>query len=251
MSAHNLLMGSALPPVGLALLALLLSLLAWRGRRRAGLLAALVLMVQIALATPFASGWLEISLQWLLPRLQPKTAATPQAIIVLSAELARTADGWAVGPLTFERMGAAAALARETGLPLLVTGGSVAPEPSPPVAEVMAGQFRSDFGLDVRWIEPEAGNTLENARFSAAMLRREGIGAAYVVTHGWHLPRAVLSFRGTGFHVMPLPVRRAAPPELRASSFLPRADRWGTSWYLLREWAGLGVYALRLKLRRG
>lgn len=251
MIPHNLVLGLVLPPLGLALLAAVLGLLAWRGRRWAGLVAALLLLVQVALATPLANAALEASLQRVLLQLAPIRPGEPRAIIVLGAEVAHAVDGWKAGPLTLERMAAAASLARQSGLPLLVTGGPVAPGPSPPVAEVMAGQFRSDFGLEVRWIEPEAGNTLENARLSAALLRREGITGAYLVSHEWHLPRAMLSFRGTGLVPLPTPVRRALPLELRASSFVPRADRWGTSWYLLREWAGLGVYALQLRLRRG
>lgn len=250
-SAHNVLLSVVLPPLGLGLLALALALLAWRGRRWAGLAAGLALLLQLALATPIASGWLEVSLLRLLPRLSPPLAVEPRAIIVLSAEVARTDAGWTVGALTVERMAAAASLARRTGLPILVTGGPAAPSPSPPLAALMAERFGSDFGLAVRWVEAEAGNTWENARLSAALLRREGLGTAYVVSHGWHLPRALLSFRGSGLVAVPWPVRESPPPEWRAAAFVPRADRWALSWFALREWAGLGVYAVRLRLGRG
>lgn len=240
-----------LPPVGLALAALLLCILAARGRRSAGWVAAALLVLQLLLATPFASGWLEVSLQAVAARFAPPREA-PAAIVVLGAEQVRLAEGWTVGPLTLERMAAAAALARRTGLPILVTGGvlSLSP-PSPPIAGQMAQRFESEFGLVVRWLEIESQNTWDNARNSTALLRGEGIGSAHVVTHGWHMPRALISFRAAGLSVAAAPVRRIAPPRADLDAFIPRADRWATSWLTLREWVGLGAYVLQVRLRRG
>lgn len=240
-----------LPPVGLAIAALLLCLLAARGRRSAAWVASALLLLQLLLATPYASGWLEVSLQAIAARLGPPREP-PAAIVVLGAEQVRHAEGWTVGPLTLERMAAAAALKRRTSLPILVSGGvlSFSP-PSPPIAGQMAQRFESEFGLVVRWLEIDSRNTWENARNSAALLRGEGIGSVHLVTHGWHMPRALLSFRAAGLPVAPAPVRQIASPEASLDAFLPRADRWGASWFVLREWVGLAVYALRLKLMRG
>ncbi len=240
-----------LPPVGLAVAALLLCLLAARGRRSAAWVASVLILAQLVLATPYASGWLEVSLQALAARFAPPREE-PAAIIVLAAEQVKHAEGWTVGPLTLERMAAAAALARRTGLPILVTGGVLSHDPpSPPIAGQMAERFATEFGLIVRWLEIEARNTWENAGNSAALLRGEGIGSVQLVTHGWHMPRALLSFRAAGLSAAAAPVRRVAPPEASFDAVLPRADRWGASWLMLREWAGLGLYALRLKLARG
>ncbi|WP_337875664.1 YdcF family protein [Elioraea sp.] len=245
MSSRAILTALLLPPLGLALAALVLALMAWRGRRRAGLVAALALVAQIGLATPFASGWLRASLEGLVPDAAGPDDAAAGAIIVLGADLVRTATGADVGPLTLERMRAAAALQRRTGLPLLVTGGTRLPDDQATLAEVMAHRFAADFGLPVRWIEPHARNTRENARFSAALLRGEEIGHAYAVTHAWHLPRALLSFRQVGFPVTPVGERQALAPDGRASDFVPRPDHLARSWFYLREWAGLAFYAWR------
>lgn len=244
-SSQAVLTALLLPPLGLALAALVLALLAWRGRRTAGLLAAVALAAQIGLATPFASGWLRASLESMVPDTGAPDDAAPGAIIVLGADLVRTAAGPDVGPLTLERMRAAAALQRRTGLPLLVTGGPAAHGKRPAVAEAMAQSLGADFGVAVRWIEPRARDTRENARFAAALLQEARIGHAYAVTHAWHLPRALLSFRHAGYAVSPVGVRRSLGPTGRVSDFIPRADRLAESWLYLREWAGLAFYAWR------
>ncbi|WP_161988399.1 YdcF family protein [Elioraea sp. Yellowstone] len=244
-STQAILTALLLPPLGLALAAIVLALMAWRGQRMAGLFAAIALAAQIGLATPLASGWLRASLERLVPDADGPDDTAAGAIIVLGADLVRTATGPDVGPLTLERMRAAAALHRRTGLPLLVTGGAVASGEQVAVAAVMARSFAADFGLPVRWIEPRARNTRENARLSAALLRQAEIGRAYAVTHAWHLPRALLSFRQAGFAVSPVGVRRALAPDGRASDFIPRPDHLARSWFYLREWAGLALYAWR------
>ena len=236
--------GLFLPPLALVLLILLAGLLAARGRRGAGLLAALCALLILALATPFVAGTLTVAVERMSPAGAPQASPPPQAIIVLGGEMARGAAGPEIGPLTLERLRAAAALHRRTGLPLLVTGGSLA-EGAPPIAEMMAVSLKVDFAIGVRWIEPHARDTRDNAVLSAAMLRAASIGSAYVVSHGWHLPRAEAAFARIGFAVTPAPVRNARQPEGVAADFLPRPDHLAQSWLALREAAGIVVYQLR------
>ena len=233
-----------LPPLLLVLLALAGGLLAWQGRRRAGLLAAMAALLLLLLATPFAAGGLAHRLERMVPEGMPPGAPPPGAIIVLGGEMVRGIAGPEVGPLTLERLRAAAALHRRTGLPLLVTGGPLAPG-APPLAELMAASLATDFGLAARWVEPQAGDTRGNAALSAAMLRAEGIRAALVVSHGWHLPRAGAAFAREGFPVGAAPVRRSLPPQGAARELLPRPDHLARSFWALREWAGLLVYRIR------
>ncbi len=233
-----------LPPLLLVLVALGAGLLAWRGRRWAGAVAASASLLLLLLATPFAAGTLTTALE---ARIAPAPAGVPEpgAIIVLGGEMSRDRDvGPGVGALTLERLRAAAALHRRTGLPLLVTGGSLA-RGAPPIASMMAATLRGDFGVPVRWVEPRAGDTRENALFSAAMLREQGIEAAHLVSHAWHLPRAQAAFARVGFPVVPSPVRRAGQPDLSVGNWAPRPDHLAQSWYALRELAGLVVYRLR------
>jgi uncharacterized SAM-binding protein YcdF (DUF218 family) len=242
MSAQALFTTLLLPPLLLVLVGALAGLLAWRGRRWAGLLAAFACLGVLGLATPFASGWLRAGLEGQIP---PGPAGPPPgAIVILSAEAVATLEGPQVGALTLERLRAGAALARASGLPVLVTGG-VLGRGQPPIARLMAETLARDFGVTATWVEERAADTAGNARHSAAMLRAAGVGAVHVVTHGWHLPRAMEAFAREDFPAHPAPVRRQAPPTGRFSDFVPRADQLGTSWYMLREWAGRVVYAWR------
>lgn len=232
----------ALPPVMLLLTTLLLGLLAWRGHRRAGLGAAVCALLLLLLATPAVSGLLTWSLEQELGPTSEMAGAG--AIIILGAEVAHGMAGPSPGPLTLERLRAGAALHRATQLPLLVTGGVLSPG-EPPIATLMARSLAEDFATTARWVEPRAADTRENARFSAAMLTAEGITAALLVSHAWHLPRARDAFVRAGFTVAPAPWLRRRPPEFGASQWLPRADHLAESWFALREWAGRLVYAIR------
>jgi uncharacterized SAM-binding protein YcdF (DUF218 family) len=77
------------------------------------------------------------------------------------------------------------------------------------------------------------------------MLREAGIQSAFLVSHGWHLPRARAAFERAGLPVVNVPVRGARAPEYRLSGFIPRADNLAGSAWAIREWAGRAVYALR------
>lgn len=242
MSLQGILTALLLPPLLLVWLVLLGGVLAWRGRRWGGALAALAATLLLALATPMAAGMLRQSLERQVVLAAEGTA--PGAIVVLSGEVAYGADGPEPGPLTLERVRRAAALHRATGLPLLVTGGPARPgEPS--MAALMADSLARDFGTAARWIEPLATDTRDNAALSAALLREAGIRQVFVVTHGWHMPRAQAAFARAGLATWAAPVRLSPPPDGRFGDWVPAPRQLGEAWHFLREWAGLLVYALR------
>jgi uncharacterized SAM-binding protein YcdF (DUF218 family) len=232
-----------LPPASLAVAALLL-LLAPGRRGRLG--AMLLLLLLVMLSMPWVGLSLLASLD--LPA-EAETGAAPEAIVILSGDVERVGGGErgdveaGIGPLTLERERAGAALARRTGLPVLVTGGLVTA--SPPVAEMMAESLRADFGVTVRWVENRSGTTWENASFSVPMLRAGGVRRAYLVTHAWHMRRAALAFARAGLDVVPAPVRRDPGPRWVAEELVPRATAWLRSYYALHEWAGYLQYRLR------
>jgi uncharacterized SAM-binding protein YcdF (DUF218 family) len=228
-----------LPPIGLLLGAL--ALLVWRGRG-ARLLAALLLVATLALSTPHVAGTLRLSLEHMLP---DTPAGEAGAIVVLSGDIAHTLDGTELGPLTLERMRAGAALHRTTGLPILVTGGVLSRRSSLPVAELMRAAYAEDFGIPVRWVEPMARDTRGNAELSAILLRDAGIDRVFVVSHAWHLPRAVAAFERAGVVPVPAPVRRGPAPDGSFDAWVPSPRAALDSWYVLREWAGMLVYRLR------
>lgn len=247
MSLQHLLTTLLLPPLLLIGLALLACLWAARGNRGAARFAALCLLALLALATPQVAGLLHASLEAGIdaPPGQPGAEpAMPRAIIVLAADALTTTTGASVGGLTLERLRAGATLHRATGLPVLVTGG-VLGRGQPPVARLMAGSLAEDFQVATRWVEERAGDTRENADFSAALLRAEGIGTAYLVTHAWHTRRARAAFARAGLVAIAAPVPRRAPPRGGWVDLVPRANVLGESWFMLRELLGLLVYRLR------
>lgn len=233
-----------LPPVALVLVGLVGGVLAWRGWRPGAAIAVLAAGSQLLLATPLAAGLLVASLEREVPSTVPAQAETPVAIVVLGAEVARGRGTLEVGPMTLERLRAGAALHRRTGLPLLVTGGTLE-QGRTPIAELMAQSLSADFGIAARWVEDRARDTRENASLSAAMLRDAGVRSAYVVTHGWHMPRTRDAFDRQKFTVVAAPVRIGRVPEGIASDWVPRADHLAQSWLVLREWAGRFAYAVR------
>lgn len=228
-----------LPPIGLLLGAL--ALLVWRGRG-ARLLAVLLLVAVLALSTPYVAGILRLSLERSLP---DTPAGEAGAIVVLSGDIAHTLDGIELGPLTLERVRAGAALHRATGLPILVTGGVLSRRSSQPVAELMRAAYVEDFGIPVRWVEPMARDTRGNAELSAILLRDAGISRVFVVSHAWHLPRAIAAFERAGVVPVPAPVRRGPLPDGSFDAWVPSPRAALDSWYFLREWVGMLVYRLR------
>jgi len=149
-----------------------------------------------------------------------------------------------LGPLSLERVRAGARLARSTGLPLLVSGGIVN-HTAIPVATLMQQSLAADFNRPARWAETTSFDTWENAAYSALILQDEGIRTVFVVTHSWHMRRALLAFRQTGLEVIPVPVRRERHPTFAASEFVPSASAWLKCYFAFHEWIGLAWYALR------
>ena len=226
-----------LPPTGLALLALAAMLLGRRLRRVA--VAALVALVLLSM--PIVTMPLLAALD--LPPAPPPDPA-PQAIVILSADIVRIGDQAVdIGPLTLERERIGAALHRSTGLPLLVSGGIV--QVPPQVARLMERSLPDDFRVPVRWREDRSLTTWENAKFSAEILKPEGITRVYVVTHPWHMRRALVAFRAAGLDAVPAPTLPDQWPEMRFSELIPRASSWTRAYLAIHEWVGLLAYRLR------
>jgi uncharacterized SAM-binding protein YcdF (DUF218 family) len=235
-----------LPPGGLLLLALAGLVLAWGSRRRRlGLGLALASVVSLwLLATPLVSlslmATLEPELAW------DGDAAGLAAVVVLGGDvLGPSPDlgGVTVGALSLERTRAAARVQRGTGLPLLVTGGPIWPD-TPPVAELMAGVLRNEFGVPVEWVEPRARDTRDNAAFAAEILRPLGITRIGVVTHAFHVPRARRLLRAQGLDVVPMPTAFHGPPAWELGALLPSSRALRDSALACHELAGLAWGAL-------
>ena len=187
-----------------------------------------------------------IALERNLP-LSPPPDSPPQAIVILGGDVVRGGIQTAVlyiGPISLERLQTGSALSRRTGLPILVSGGSLR-EGDAPAAALMADSLINDFQVPVRWIEAGSRDTWENAQMSTIILREQGIRSIYVVTQAWHMRRAIMAFAAAGI------TATAAPPRLDrlltpfAENFVPNVAGWQESYYALHEWIGCAYYALR------
>jgi uncharacterized SAM-binding protein YcdF (DUF218 family) len=111
----------------------------------------------------------------------------------------------------------------------------------------MKKELEQNFGIPVRWSEEESETTFENAVFTAKMLRSENISTVIVVTHGWHLPRALWSFKHEGMRALPWSVEPTTTPSMFIGDFLPSLASLQNTFYALHEIIGLAYYRLRFE----
>jgi uncharacterized SAM-binding protein YcdF (DUF218 family) len=242
----NLLVTLALPPTGFVVLIVIGLLMGGTWRRTGRRLTWASLILLILFGMPVLPQSLLVALESGLPTTPPADHP-PQAIVVLGAEVMRAKSeklGIRVGLLTLDRLRTAAALHRRSGLPILVTGGTSQPHTAA-VGLVMQESLTDDFQMPPRWVESKSADTWENARLSADILRPEGITSVYVVTHAWHMRRAVLAFQGTGLTVTAFPTSLDDPPGLDLYDLVPRVSGWQASYYAIHEWIGYAWYKLR------
>jgi uncharacterized SAM-binding protein YcdF (DUF218 family) len=242
----SILLSLVMPPTGFLTLIFIGLLLHGRRYRLGRRLLWAATIGLLLLSMPIVSRTALMALETGLPTAPPADHP-PQAIIVLGAEVVRDRQdpiGARAGLLTLDRLRAAAALQRSTGLPILVTGG-ITERDTAAVGLVMQHTLQDDFKIPVRWVEAQSRDTRENALFSADILHADGITSAYVVTTAWHMKRALVAFQGTGLTITaaPTPTQDMAPPVLE--DFLPRAAAWHAAYFALHEWIGLIWYRLR------
>jgi uncharacterized SAM-binding protein YcdF (DUF218 family) len=234
----KILAGLVLPPASLLLLA---GLGLWLARRRPRLgawLAGSSLLALALLSTPWLSGTLLRTLET-SPPIDAEALAGCQAIVILGAGTYRAAPeygGDTVNRLALERLRYGARLARQSGLPVAVTGGTV--YAGRPEAESMRQALVEDFAVAVRWTEDRSRDTAENAAFLAPLLAREGVRRVALVTHAWHMPRARALFERHGLAVEPAPTGFTTGAADSPLDWLPGAGALNNSRYALHEWLG-------------
>ena len=243
----NFIAAFLLPPLNLLLL-LGGGLLLLRRRPK---LAKSLLVAGFVLLWAFSTPYIvESGMRWLESSTKPLASNThhAQAIVVLGGSLYFHAPEYAgkdtVNGITLQRLSYGAKLHRETGLPLLVTGGAV--DEHLPEGVLMQMRMQEDFQVPVRWVEDRAINTFENARFSAEILGKEGIQRIYLVTHAWHMPRSVKAFRNAGFEVIPAPMAFTTRYKTDIFAFLPSAGAMRDGYILTHELIGLMWYKIRM-----
>ena len=201
-----------------------------------------------ALSTPVAAGILFQRLQIygsIASSRWAQLATDSSAIVILSAgrrNYAPEFGGETVDALTLERIRYGAYVARQTNLPVLVSGGLGAVS----LAELMARTLQSDYSITPRWQEKKSRNTAENAIFSSEILRRSGVRNIILVTHAWHMKRAVAAFISNGMRVTPAPTGFYVP-DVRGfwSAITPDLSTLRMSGYGIHETLGYVWYKVR------
>lgn len=246
-----------LPPVPLLLLSLLgARLILWR--RGLGWLLVLLSVLGLWFGATSALG--EALQRGLLAPPAPlagerlahfrrEAVKTPTAIVVLGGGRESSAPEYGVAsltPMSLERLRYGVWLGRETGAPLMFSGGmGHAAQPGSSEAEIAAGVAAREFMRPLRWTETRSRDTRENAQFTTAALRGQGIGKLVVVTHGWHMPRALRAFReaaareGVAWEVVPAPMGLAPRVERPALRWMPSSEGFLLVRAVLREKLGL------------
>jgi uncharacterized SAM-binding protein YcdF (DUF218 family) len=237
--------GFLTPPAVLILLSLAGALLALRWRRIGIALVIVSSMALYALATPFVASWLLHDIESGIP--DSADLSTAQAIVVLGGGV-HVGDGAAapdtLSPLSLERVVYAAEAYRRLHLPVAVSGGQIFPARTAEAA-LMRAALERDFDVPVALSDDQSRTTYENALYATRLFSRERIATVVVVTHAWHLPRALWAFERTGLHALPWPVPRDFVRLQRIDDVLPSVAALHESSHALHEMIGGLYYRLR------
>jgi uncharacterized SAM-binding protein YcdF (DUF218 family) len=146
---------------------------------------------------------------------------------------------------TAVRLQYGAHLAKNSMLPVLVSGG-IGASFNVSEATVMARTLAEDYGVAAKWQEDISLTTAENAVFSAAILKRQGIKKIILVTHAYHMRRSFLVFQAQGLEVVMAPCGFMSGNGVdRWLAWLPTLGGIEAVFATSHEIAGLMYYRLR------
>ncbi|MDP1650686.1 MAG: YdcF family protein [Rubrivivax sp.] len=225
--------------------------------RRRGLAWLLVLLGVAGVwlgSTSLVSGGLE---RWLL---KPPPALTESqitelkraprtAIVVLGGGRRHDAPEYGVATLNsigMERLRYGLWLSRQTGLPVAFSGG-LAPgsEPGATEADIAARIAEREFGRPLRWTEAESRDTRENAIKTVSLLAPQGIERIVLVTHAYHMRRALRNFEralaaaGANMRITTAPMAVSGRFEMTLLDWLPSTAGFAQTRRVLHEYVGL------------
>ena len=165
-------------------------------------------------------------------------ASVEQASAPISASAAKRGQAIVVLTGGDYRIRETARLHRETGLPILASGGDGE-------AAAIKSQLENDFHVAVKWTEDNSLNTEQNALFTSRILAREHIQRIILVTHAMHMRRAKMMFSDKGLEVISAPTHFSHHAPLLWRDFLPGTEGLRLAKSALHEMLGLAWYWLR------
>ncbi len=171
--------------------------------------------------------------------------AAPVAIVVLGGGKENYAPEYGISSLSatsLERLRYGLWLARETGAPVGFSGGTGwSQNEGAPESEIAARIATQEFNRPLRWTEADSRDTRSNASGMVAVLKPLGVKHVLLVTHGWHMPRAVAAFErasGGAMAIEPAPMGLAQRVDSPALDWLPTPGGLTRVHALLREALG-------------
>ena len=197
----------ALPPASLLLLILIGALLISSKPKLVKRVIFLAVTALWLLSTNAFSVWIH---NQMIPEYQLVTAKdlkdrSVQAIVVLGGGIVTGLPGGdqQMSKTSLERLRLGAQLARQSGLPLVFSGGSGwgAKDANVAEADVAEKVLKDAFGIKLNYKESNSRDTQENASNTWALLSKQGIQRIVLVTNSTHMPRASAKFRRVGFDV--------------------------------------------------
>ena len=173
------------------------------------------------------------------------------AIVVLGGGVEGFAPEYRAGNLhhaSLERLRYGVWLGRQTGLPVAFSGGVGWAQTASDSEAAIASRIAADeFKRPLMWTESRSRDTHENAVNSVALLKLSGVKHIVLVTHAWHMPRALRAFQeaaslasgqAASISIEVAPTGLARANDLPVLDWLPSATGMVAVRQILRELGG-------------
>ncbi|NOQ80189.1 MAG: hypothetical protein GQ546_12410 [Gammaproteobacteria bacterium] len=149
-----------------------------------------------------------------------------------------------IGYFTQLRLRYGAWLQKQTGLPVIVTGGIE--RGGITEAELMAQILKNEYALSGKiLVEKQSQNTYENSLYSSKIMASQGWHNYYLVTSAFHMPRALLSFKQHNKNIIPAPMAfYHNTMDYLWGDFLPGSNAMWKNYLALHEIIGRYWYQL-------
>ena len=235
-------------PPAISILLLLLAMLLWRHRKTAFALVLFSMVTLLAFSMPITSHQLALILEK-HPAIPPAqlSSMNADAIVLLGGGMVPHADEYDASSVTrnaLKRLRYAAYVQRQTGLPLITTGGDLT-NAGISEAETMKNILTTEFNIQQVQAETGSRTTYENAVNTARLLRQENMQRILLVTSSLHMNRSADLFSRQDLDVIPAPTDLYSDHPVDWRSYVPSGDGLGDTQHVLHEYLGIAWYWLR------
>jgi len=144
---------------------------------------------------------------------------------------------------SYKRLVTGYILHRQTGMPLILSGGSATKNVSE--AEVMR-RLLFEMGVKERYVfvDVRSRDTAENALYVKEICEKLGCKRIVLITSAFHMRRAVRVFKKAGLDVLPYPTDHRFEGSYNLYSLFPKYSVFSDSSTAVREYLGILFYAL-------